>query len=87
MTNNKDNNEVYSQHKCAGCGRNVIHKFCPAYGTPFYCSGVEFSKETEGVIKELKSLGYNDADKIVYLLMTLWRKDDIERENDRSREV
>ena len=81
------NDEVYSQHKCAGCGRNVIHKHCPAYGTPFYCSGIGFSEALEKVIDALKYAGLDDADKLLYLLMKIGKKDDTQREDDSRREV
>ena len=32
---------------CRGCQRMELHKMCPAYGTPFYMSGIPFSKETQ----------------------------------------
>lgn len=32
---------------CPGCGRNEIHKMCPAWGTPFYMSGKLYTKEDE----------------------------------------
>lgn len=32
---------------CPGCQRMELHKMCPAHGTPFYMSGIPFSKETE----------------------------------------
>jgi hypothetical protein len=34
-------------YKCMGCGRPEEHKKCPAYGTPFYMSGVPYSPEVE----------------------------------------
>lgn len=36
-----------SDEPCPGCGRMELHKMCPAHGTPFYMSGIPFSKETE----------------------------------------
>lgn len=32
---------------CPGCGRNEIHKACPAHGTPYYMSGKPFTVEVE----------------------------------------
>ena len=33
--------------KCPGCGRLETHKMCPAWGTPFYMSGVDFTEDVE----------------------------------------
>ena len=32
---------------CRGCQRPGEHLMCPAYGTPFYCSGIPFTEEIE----------------------------------------
>jgi hypothetical protein len=32
---------------CPGCGRDELHKLCPAYGTPYYMSGTVFTKDME----------------------------------------
>ena len=37
---------------CPGCQRNEIHFMCPAYGTPFYMSGVPYSVRVESLFKE-----------------------------------
>lgn len=37
---------------CSGCGRYELHKMCPAYGTPFYMSGIPMSVEDEKLWKE-----------------------------------
>tara|TARA_R110000751_G_scaffold226863_1_gene328775 strand:+ start:567 stop:1145 length:579 start_codon:yes stop_codon:yes gene_type:complete len=42
---------------CKGCQRPEVHKRCPAHGTPFYCTGVLFSKETEELIAHFKTQG------------------------------
>lgn len=40
--------------RCAGCGRQLLepHKMCPAHGTPFYMSKVEFTEQDEKLAKE-----------------------------------
>ena len=30
---------------CDGCQRPEVHKKCPAHGTPFYMSGIPYTKE------------------------------------------
>jgi hypothetical protein len=35
---------------CSGCQRDEMHKRCPAHGTPFYMSGVEYTKEIERLV-------------------------------------
>jgi hypothetical protein len=47
---------------CKGCGRLEVHAFelqdrkffqvCPAYGTPFFKSGILYTEEIEEVVKE-----------------------------------
>lgn len=32
---------------CPGCQRDEVHKKCPAHGTPYYMSGVLFTKSME----------------------------------------
>ena len=39
--------------KCGGCQRPELHKMCPAYGTPFYMSGIPFTELIEDLIKEI----------------------------------
>ena len=34
-------------HLCLGCGRPENHKPCPAYGTPFYMSGIPYTEAIE----------------------------------------
>ncbi len=36
---------------CSGCQRNEMHKRCPAHDTPFYMSGVSYTKEIEALVK------------------------------------
>lgn len=47
-------NEDVSQN-CPGCGRNELHKMCPAYGTEHYMSGhlftLEMEKDKESIVK------------------------------------
>ncbi len=31
---------------CPGCGRNEVHKLCPAWGTPYYMTG-QFPQELQ----------------------------------------
>lgn len=38
---------------CPGCGRNELHKQCPAHGTPYYMSGQVFTPELEKQYKEV----------------------------------
>ncbi len=48
--------------KCPGCGRNAIHKMCPAWGTPIYMTGqlftaemeVQYAEQRQAAIKKLK---------------------------------
>jgi hypothetical protein len=40
--------------KCPGCQRRELHKFCPAYGTPYYMSGIPYTKELEEISDILK---------------------------------
>ena len=40
------------KYKCPGCQREELHKMCPAYGTPFYMTGILFTKELEEQYKE-----------------------------------
>ena len=37
---------------CPGCGRNELHKMCPAHGTPYYMSGEVFTEEMEKKLKD-----------------------------------
>lgn len=34
---------------CRGCQRKEMHKFCPAFGTPYYMSGTAFTEEIEKI--------------------------------------
>jgi hypothetical protein len=36
-----------TENVCGGCQRPELHKLCPAWGTPMYCSGELFTKEME----------------------------------------
>ena len=56
--------------KCPGCGRYELHKRCPAYGTRFYLSGIDYTPEIERIVRTCKSAGYYDADKAIYTLLT-----------------
>ncbi len=38
---------------CPGCQRNDLHMMCPAYGTPFYMSGVPFPEKLAKIIAVL----------------------------------
>lgn len=37
-------------YKCAGCQRNELHMMCPAYGTPFYMSGVSYPEKLAKIV-------------------------------------
>ena len=59
-------------YKCPGCGRNELHKRCPAHGTPFYISGVDFTQDIEDIIYTLKTIyKIEDAEKIVFCILKL----------------
>ncbi len=55
--------------KCPGCQRDEIHKMCPAYGTPYYMSGIPYSIRTETLFNlfplDLRDLVF-DVCKMVY---------------------
>ena len=42
-----DSRPFVDEKLCPGCGRDALHKMCPAWGTPFYMSGVKFTEEIE----------------------------------------
>lgn len=56
-------------YKCLGCGRNELHKHCPAYGTEFYCSGINYTEEIERLITKLQTSGFSDAEKTIFVIM------------------
>lgn len=41
------------ENKCVGCGRNEIHKHCPAHGTKYYMSGKKFTYFQEDKISTI----------------------------------
>ena len=47
---------------CPGCGRDELHKMCPAWGTEYYMSGKLFTKEIEKELKAEKELIYDSPD-------------------------
>lgn len=40
-------------YTCIGCGRNEIHKMCPAHGTPFYMSGIPYPEKLAKIVDVL----------------------------------
>jgi hypothetical protein len=53
--------EVIEQAKvmplvCSGCGRDALHKMCPAWGTPVYCNPSHplWGKATDVELQDLK---------------------------------
>ena len=58
---NTDIPKVSTKPRCSGCGRNEIHKLCPAWGTKYYMSGELFTPEMEKELfadRELKREEY-----------------------------
>ena len=35
--------KIVNELICPGCMKPEIHKYCPAYGTPFYMSGIPYT--------------------------------------------
>jgi len=56
-------------YKCSGCQREEVHKFCPAYGTLYYMSGMKFTPEIEIALKKnlFHSPNICQADDMEYL--------------------
>lgn len=52
-------------NKCPGCQRHELHKMCPAHGTPFYMSGLDFTKEVEYIYRSF----INFSDEVRLLIM------------------
>lgn len=53
---------IEDDDKCPGCQRHEMHKYCPAYGTAFYMSGVAYDVQIENrLIREVCYLGQEDA--------------------------
>ena len=65
---------------CPGCGRKELHKMCPAHGTPYYMSGVLFTKEMEEKWTKLRPI----VDKSISYIESNY---DLDLEHGRSRIV
>lgn len=59
--------------KCAGCGREELHKMCPAYGTIFYMSDIPYLPEIEKIVKMCQEVGVKDADQIIFDSLVVYR--------------
>lgn len=68
-------------YKCTGCQRNEIHKMCPAYGTPFYMSGIPFTIEIQNIYdildKDDKLVLFNYQINLIEELYRLCKQDEI----------
>ena len=57
------NNTGSNSLTCPGCGRQEVHKMCPAHGTKYYMSGKVFTEEMEKELKEKDdTIGKFDGD-------------------------
>lgn len=73
-------------YTCKGCGRTVdlsvnSHKLCPAWGTPFYMSGIPFTIEIQNIYdildKEDKLSLFNYQIKLIEELYRKCKQDEI----------
>lgn len=56
-----DENDVFNNFVCRGCGRPELHKFCPAWGTPKFMTGEVFTKEDEVKYKEMRDKAIEES--------------------------
>lgn len=72
---------IIMNYKCPGCQRQELHKFCPAYGTHFYMSGIPFTIEIQNIYdildKEDKLSLFNYQIKLIEELYRKCKQDEI----------
>ena len=60
--------------KCLGCQRTEVHKRCPAHGTPFYMSGVPYTKHIENIIKNYANMNSGiDMAEVIFRLIVRFK--------------